>query len=81
LLRRPQVSYESLLTLPGAGVGQTDPQVIEQIEIQTKYQGYIERQHEEVKRAVNKNRSSYLGFGLPRGARPIDRSSAKAQPT
>ncbi|MBI5753273.1 MAG: tRNA uridine-5-carboxymethylaminomethyl(34) synthesis enzyme MnmG [Hydrogenophilales bacterium] len=51
LLRRPQVSYESLLTLPGAGVSQTDAQVIEQIEIQTKYQGYIERQHEEVERS------------------------------
>ncbi|OFZ70742.1 MAG: tRNA uridine-5-carboxymethylaminomethyl(34) synthesis enzyme MnmG [Betaproteobacteria bacterium RBG_16_58_11] len=51
LLRRPQVSYESLMTLPGAGVSQTDAQVIEQIEIQTKYQGYIERQHEEVEKS------------------------------
>ncbi len=51
LLRRPQVSYESLMTLPGAGVSQTDAQVIEQIEIQTKYQGYIERQQEEVEKS------------------------------
>ncbi len=51
LLRRPQVSYESLLTLPGAGVALTDAQVIEQIEIQTKYQGYIERQQEEVEKS------------------------------
>jgi tRNA uridine 5-carboxymethylaminomethyl modification enzyme len=51
LLRRPQVNYESLLTLPGAGIGLADTQVIEQIEIQTKYQGYIERQHEEVEKS------------------------------
>jgi tRNA uridine 5-carboxymethylaminomethyl modification enzyme len=54
LLRRPDVTYQSLLTLPGAAVGATvgatDPQVIEQTEIQAKYQGYIERQREEIER-------------------------------
>ncbi len=50
LLRRPQVSYQSLLTLPGAGEGVIDPQVAEQVEIQAKYQGYIERQQEEIDR-------------------------------
>ncbi|MDX9706099.1 MAG: tRNA uridine-5-carboxymethylaminomethyl(34) synthesis enzyme MnmG [Azospira sp.] len=50
LLRRPDVSYAALLTLPGAA-GESplaDPQAIEQVEIQAKYQGYIERQQEEV---------------------------------
>jgi tRNA uridine 5-carboxymethylaminomethyl modification enzyme len=51
LLRRPEVSYESLLSLPNAGVAMTDPAVIEQIEIQAKYQGYIDRQLEEVEKA------------------------------
>jgi tRNA uridine 5-carboxymethylaminomethyl modification enzyme len=54
LLRRPDVSYAALLTLTGAAPedGQLllDPQVIEQIEIQAKYQGYIDRQQEEVER-------------------------------
>ncbi|MFH1495163.1 MAG: tRNA uridine-5-carboxymethylaminomethyl(34) synthesis enzyme MnmG [Pseudomonadota bacterium] len=50
LLRRPQVSYQSLLTLPGAGTGVGDSQVAEQVEIQAKYQGYIERQQEEIER-------------------------------
>jgi tRNA uridine 5-carboxymethylaminomethyl modification enzyme len=50
LLRRPQVSYQSLLTLPGAGEGVADAQVAEQVEIQAKYQGYIERQQEEIER-------------------------------
>ncbi len=51
LLRRPDVSYESLLTLPGAGEGEADPQVRQQLEIAAKYQGYIDRQQEEVERA------------------------------
>jgi tRNA uridine 5-carboxymethylaminomethyl modification enzyme len=51
LLRRPEVSYASLLTLPGAGPGVDAPQVVEQVEIQAKYHGYIERQKEEVAKA------------------------------
>jgi tRNA uridine 5-carboxymethylaminomethyl modification enzyme len=50
LLRRPSVTYRSLMTLPGAGPAVTDEKVAEQVEIQTKYQGYIERQREEVSR-------------------------------
>ncbi len=52
LLRRPQVSYRSLLSLPGAGEGLTDPAVVEQVEIQAKYAGYIERQQEEIARSL-----------------------------
>lgn len=48
LLRRPEVSYETLMTLPGAGTGVTDPKVAEQLEIQAKYHGYIERQQAEI---------------------------------
>ncbi len=50
LLRRPGVTYASLMSLPGAGEGITDPQAVEQVEIQAKYHGYIERQKEEVAR-------------------------------
>jgi len=50
LLRRPDLSYAALMTLPGAGPGVDDPQVAEQLEIQAKYHGYIERQREEVAR-------------------------------
>jgi tRNA uridine 5-carboxymethylaminomethyl modification enzyme len=53
LLRRPGVSYQILLSLPGAGVGVPDPAVIEQTEIQAKYQGYIERQRDEIEHALN----------------------------
>ena len=51
LLRRPDVSYENLLTLGNAGLGETDPQVCQQIEIAAKYQGYIDRQAEEIERS------------------------------
>jgi len=50
LLRRPNVTYASLHTLPGAGPPALDPQVAEQVEIATKYAGYIERQHDEIAR-------------------------------
>ena len=50
LLRRPDVSYAALMTLPGAGCAVSDPLVSEQVEIQAKYQGYIERQKDEVAR-------------------------------
>jgi tRNA uridine 5-carboxymethylaminomethyl modification enzyme len=53
LLRRPEVTYASLMTLPGAGEGIDSPEAIEQVEIQAKYQGYIERQKEEVEKSLS----------------------------
>ncbi|MEN3354278.1 MAG: tRNA uridine 5-carboxymethylaminomethyl modification enzyme [Betaproteobacteria bacterium] len=50
LLRRPDVSYAQLMTLPCAGPGINDARAAEQVEIQAKYQGYIERQKEEIAR-------------------------------
>jgi tRNA uridine 5-carboxymethylaminomethyl modification enzyme len=52
LLRRPNVSYRSLMTLPNAGNRVEDEQVAEQVETQAKYQGYINRQKDEVGRHV-----------------------------
>jgi tRNA uridine 5-carboxymethylaminomethyl modification enzyme len=50
LLRRPDVTYAALMTLPGTGVPVANAQVAEQVEIQAKYHGYIQRQQEEVSR-------------------------------
>ena len=50
LLRRPEVNYVNLMSLPGIGPGESDPQVAEQVEIQVKYAGYIDRQREEIER-------------------------------
>lgn len=49
LLRRPEVSYGALMTLPGMHVIGT-VEIAEQIEILAKYQGYIERQRDEIAR-------------------------------
>ncbi|MDC7709082.1 tRNA uridine-5-carboxymethylaminomethyl(34) synthesis enzyme MnmG [Vogesella indigofera] len=48
LLKRPNVNYRQLMTLSQAGEGVADEVVAEQVEIQVKYQGYIDRQNEEV---------------------------------
>ena len=61
LLRRPDVSYASLMSLPGAGEPVLDPVVAEQVEIQIKYDGYIARQQDEVRR-----REHYEATALPR---------------
>ncbi len=50
LLRRPEVSYAALLALTGDGEAVGDPVVAEQVEIQAKYAGYIERQKDEIER-------------------------------
>ncbi|WP_067516008.1 tRNA uridine-5-carboxymethylaminomethyl(34) synthesis enzyme MnmG [Endozoicomonas ascidiicola] len=48
LLRRPELTYEDVSGL--VGEAESHEQVAEQVEIQTKYQGYIDRQTEEIDR-------------------------------
>ena len=48
LLRRPEVSYDGMLSLGEIGMGELAPAVREQVEIAAKYQGYIDRQKEEI---------------------------------
>ena len=48
LLRRPEVRFADVS--PDSG---TEPSVAEQVEIQAKYEGYIERQRAEVERGAN----------------------------
>ncbi|MGD8236433.1 MAG: tRNA uridine-5-carboxymethylaminomethyl(34) synthesis enzyme MnmG, partial [Chromatiales bacterium] len=50
LLTRPQVDYRNLMAIEGVGPGHPDPKVAEQVEIQAKYAGYIDRQHLEIAR-------------------------------
>jgi tRNA uridine 5-carboxymethylaminomethyl modification enzyme len=59
LLKRPEVSYTDLMKLPGAGPGESDMDVREQLEIQARYSGYIERQLEEIDRQ-KRNESTQL---------------------
>ncbi len=49
LLRRPELDYRSLLTaVPELGPMVENEQVIEQIDIQARYAGYLDRQQQEV---------------------------------
>ncbi len=53
LLRRPEVSYDGMLSLSKLSsgeldLGELDASVREQVEIAAKYQGYIDRQKEEI---------------------------------
>ena len=48
LLRRPEVSYDALFESVTGLEPVADPEVAQQVEIQAKYQGYIERQREEI---------------------------------
>ncbi len=51
LLRRPGMTYARLMALSTAPQDPAiDPQVVEQVEISARYQGYIERQRDEVER-------------------------------
>ncbi len=59
LLRRPDVTYAALMTLPGAGVAAPEAVAL-QIEVEAKYQGYIEKQQGEIDQ-----RAHYEDFNLP----------------
>jgi len=48
LIRRPEVNYVDLMKIEGLGPAIKDKQASEQIEIQTKYAGYIDRQIDEI---------------------------------
>ncbi|HHH38938.1 MAG TPA: tRNA uridine-5-carboxymethylaminomethyl(34) synthesis enzyme MnmG [Sedimenticola sp.] len=50
LLARPELDYGTLRELPGIGPGVEDPRVAEQLEIQARYAGYIQRQQAEIDR-------------------------------
>ena len=50
LLRRPELDYATLMQVPELGPAVDDAKVAEQVEIATKYAGYLERQREEIAR-------------------------------
>jgi len=51
LLKRPEMDYARLTSVAELGPAVGDPLVAEQVEIQTKYEGYLNRQLEEVDKA------------------------------
>jgi len=50
LLCRPDISYRELMSIDGLGPGVSADQVAEQVEIQARYAGYLERQQADIAR-------------------------------
>jgi tRNA uridine 5-carboxymethylaminomethyl modification enzyme len=50
LLRRPNVSYKSLMSIDKIGPAVENMKVAEQVEVQFKYAGYIDRQKQEIEK-------------------------------
>jgi len=51
LLKRPEMNYQKLTGIAEIGSAVTDIRVAEQVEIQVKYSGYLNRQQEEIDKA------------------------------
>ena len=70
LLRRPEVAYEDLIKLGSLPPVPLSREVTDQIEIQAKYHGYIERQQAEIKQRRRQGKTKLpikLNYGLIRG--------------
>jgi len=50
ILRRPETRYEDVMAIEAFGPALNDTQAAEQVEIQIKYQGYIDRQKDEIEK-------------------------------
>ncbi len=62
LLRRPEISYQDLVSREEYAPGVLDARVAEQIEVQVKYEGYINAQTREIAR-----QEKYESLHLPKG--------------
>ncbi|MDM5056068.1 tRNA uridine-5-carboxymethylaminomethyl(34) synthesis enzyme MnmG [Aeromonas dhakensis] len=63
LLRRPEVTYDALMAIEGIGPVLSDSAAADQVEIQIKYAGYIERQHDEVEKQL-RNENTLLPLDM-----------------
>ncbi|HHQ4489837.1 TPA: tRNA uridine-5-carboxymethylaminomethyl(34) synthesis enzyme MnmG [Aeromonas hydrophila] len=63
LLRRPEVTYDALMAIEGVGPALPDTAAADQVEIQIKYAGYIERQHDEVEKQL-RNENTLLPLDM-----------------
>jgi tRNA uridine 5-carboxymethylaminomethyl modification enzyme len=51
LLKRPEISYPELMKVTGLGPGAVDEKVAEQVDVQVRYAGYVNRQAGEVEKS------------------------------
>ena len=70
LLKRPEMDYRKLVSVAGIGPGVADTRVAEQIEIQVRYAGYLDRQQDDIDRRRRNERKSIakdIDYALVRG--------------
>jgi tRNA uridine 5-carboxymethylaminomethyl modification enzyme len=70
LLKRPEMDYRKLVAVEGIGPGVADPRVAEQVEIQVRYAGYLDRQKDDIDRRQRNERTSIandIDYDLVRG--------------
>ncbi|WP_094752709.1 tRNA uridine-5-carboxymethylaminomethyl(34) synthesis enzyme MnmG [Psychromonas sp. CD1] len=63
MIRRPEVKYQDLMKIEGLGPAISNKQAAEQIEIKIKYQGYIDRQLDEIAK-LKRNESTLLPVNI-----------------
>ena len=84
LLRRPNVSYRSLIEMANIDAVVEDDLVAEQLEIQARYRGYIERQKDEVERnAAHEDLKlpAELDYGAVRGlSKEVEQKLSRQRP-
>lgn len=85
LLRRPEISYDTLMTVTEFGPGIGDETVAEQVEIQAKYFGYIERQEQEIEKQRYyeelKIPNNFVYTGISGLSTELQQKLSKAKPT
>ncbi|HZV39153.1 MAG TPA: tRNA uridine-5-carboxymethylaminomethyl(34) synthesis enzyme MnmG, partial [Pseudoxanthomonas sp.] len=62
LIKRPELDYAKVASVPGIGPAVDDAKVAEQVEIGVKYAGYLDRQREEIER-----QQRHEGTSIPNG--------------
>ncbi|WP_222565459.1 tRNA uridine-5-carboxymethylaminomethyl(34) synthesis enzyme MnmG [Novilysobacter antarcticus] len=61
LLKRPEIDYARLVSIPSLGPGVVDPAVAEQVQIGVKYAGYLDRQNAEIARQLRHESTPIAG--------------------
>ncbi len=70
LLKRPEMTYEQLTQIEKFSPPHSDREAAEQVEIQTKYQGYISRQQDEIEKSLRYENTllpTDLDYGVIKG--------------
>lgn len=84
LLRRPEIEYEGLISLIPDMQPVADAKVAEQVTIQAKYAGYIERQQQEIEKQIRHEETSLpdgLDYADVRGlSNEVQEKLAKVRP-